>query len=192
MKNQLSKETWKFTLFTTRFSVEESTKWRETDECVWSMNISSKVICVYVHYFFEEKRGKKLYLGELKIYNITCICTKNMLFTSSRYVFFFNLLFVPPLHHSNERFFSLSFYFNMQFVFFHVLSFIFILLNAIQNVQTFFYFILFLFHVYSIPLQWRVFHFIFPLVLVFLLNIYIKFYKDFSLSVYFFLFFNFK
>lgn len=96
-------------------------------------------------------------------------CTKkNMLFTSSAYIFppVFTLPFIPPLHHLNEHFLNLSFCFNMQCVCFF--SFMCSLSSPFYWISTrmfshSFYFISFLL---SIPLQWRVFiHLIFCIVL---------------------------
>lgn len=94
------KETWKFTLFARFLSrrinqVKADMRWM-------SMNSFSKVMCLCMGFFGGEKEGKSVFGGIKKKYNVHC--TKNMLFTSSRYIFFpfVTLPFVPPLllHHS--------------------------------------------------------------------------------------------
>lgn len=176
MKNQPpKKEKWKFTLFN-RFEEVMGDEW-----------VSGTEMCCY--FFFGDKKGKNLYLGELKIYK--CEVYQKYVVYWKRIFFLFVLPFhtnFAPLEWASASSTSISFLFLIyNAYFFQMLSFIFILLNANQNVQKFFYFILFL--LYPSPsISFR------SLALSFLLfmHIYINFARISLCRCIFLLFFNFK
>lgn len=143
MKNQLPKETWKFTLFA-RFlsgiiSQVKGVGWM----CVRAS--FSRAICNFLN---ENEAKNCIFRGVKNYLYIMCIVPKMCCLLQACLYIIFLPYFALPVHHLNERFLKLRFRFcfNMQRGTFSMRPlFISVLLNANQNVQTFFHFISFLF-----------------------------------------------